>query len=156
MNKRNRNVPPPAAAISPTANAVSQAFPPQHQIHVAQQVTTIFDPDVLKKYSLMVPDAPERVLAVFEKNAESERNIRDAMAEQQRNASVIQANAIQLQANDNKRRDWMTYSLMVIGVVATIGFVLMDKNVAAISAFVAVIGYAATGYFSRTKQQSTK
>jgi uncharacterized membrane protein len=155
MNKKARNVQPqkPAfnTAFNPASNAVAQAYPQQQtQIQVAQQVTTIFDPEVLRKYSLMVPDAPERVLAVFEKNSESERNIRDAMAEQQRHMAEIQGRALDFQARDNRRRDWMAYSILFIGIVATIAFTFADKNGAAIGAFVSVIAYAVGGFLYRS------
>jgi len=39
----------------------------QQVTQIQQQVQTIFDPEVVRKYAELVPDAPERILAVFEK-----------------------------------------------------------------------------------------
>jgi uncharacterized membrane protein len=157
MNKRTRNVPrtPPVVNQTAGASAVSQAFPQQQQIQVAQQVTTIFDPEVLRKYSTMVPDAPERVLKVFEKNSESERNIRDAMADQQRKLADIQEMALSHQAQDNRRRDWMAFSLMCVGVGASIYFAVNGKDLAAGSAFLASLAVPVGYFLARSSKKNS-
>lgn len=161
MNKKALNTPTTKkpnvnTPLNSINNAVTQAFASQNPTHiqVAQQITTIFDPEVLQKYSQMVPDAPERVLAVFEKNSESERNIRDAMADQQRQVADIQRQALDYQAKDNQRRDWMAYSIILMGTGAAIAFTIMDKNIAAIGAFISVIAYTVAGFLNKNPKNS--
>ena len=40
-----------------------------HVVGIQQSIQqrTIFDPDVIEHYSRLIPDAPERILTVFEK-----------------------------------------------------------------------------------------
>lgn len=48
------------------------------------QQKTIFDPDVVERYSKMVSSAPGRILAVFEKNNKTERSVRELMVKSAR------------------------------------------------------------------------
>ncbi len=103
----------------------------------------------------MVPDAPERVLKVFEKNSESERNIRDAMADQQRKLADIQEMALSHQAQDNRRRDWMAFSLMCVGVGASIYFAVNGKDLAAGSAFLASLAVPVGYFLARSSKKNS-
>ena len=53
---------------------------PQKTVGLVQhsvQHKTIFDPEVIEHYSRLIPDAPERILKVFDLNAETERKIQE-------------------------------------------------------------------------------
>lgn len=75
-------------------------------LHEQQHIKTIFDPDVVRQYATLVPDAPERILAQFEKNNSAEREYRQLLIEQQNTVN-------RYQSADNSRRDWMAFALMV-------------------------------------------
>jgi uncharacterized membrane protein len=66
-----------------------------------QQTRTVFDPEIVHQYSLMVPDAPERILTILEENNKVERESR------------------MLPFKENKRRDWMGYSIVVLTLIAS-------------------------------------
>lgn len=132
---------------------VSNQTPGASQLYTqTQQVTTIFDPDVLRKYSELVPNAPERVLTVFEKNSEIERHLQTALIEQQKAASEIQADALKYQASDNKRRDWMAFGIIIAGLVASGVFAYLKTEWLSGVTLVAIIGYAVAGYLQKTKK----
>lgn len=138
-------------------NQVGSAIPREQQGHSqvithTQQVSTIFDPEVLRKYSQMVPDAPERVLAVFEKNSETERALQEASIAQHRSGSDIQAKALSYQAADNKRRDWMAFGIIIAGLVASGVFAYLKTEWLSGVTLVAIIGYAVAGYLQKNKK----
>lgn len=115
--------------------------PNQHTVVHHQQtqtVQTIFDPDVLLKYKAMVPDAPERVLAVFEKNSAAER----AVVEQ----------ALAAQRADNMRRDWMAFGIIIAGMAVSAVFAFLGKEWLSGGTLVAIISYAVMGYLLKSKK----
>jgi hypothetical protein len=79
------------------------------QMQSKQEVKTIFDPEIVRQYSEMVQDAPERILKIFEENNRVERSIRERPFQ------------------ESKRRDWMGYSLTVSILAATCFFAYIDK-----------------------------
>lgn len=121
---------------------LSHPFGEQHQTVVhhqqTQTVQTIFDPDVLLKYKAMVPDAPERVLAVFEKNSETERTIVEK--------------ALAAQRADNMRRDWMAFGIIIAGMVVSAVFAYLGKEWLSGGTLVAIISYAVMGYLLKSKK----
>ena len=80
MNKRDKHL--------SQQSGRSQQVQVQH--HVQHEVT-IFDPEVVKSYSLMVPDAPERIFNMLEENNKTERELR------------------RLPFAESQRRDWMGF-----------------------------------------------
>lgn len=104
-----------------------------------QTVQTIFDPDVLLKYKAMIPDAPERVLAVFEKNSATER--------------LVVEQALSAQRSDNLRRDWMAFGIIIVGMVVSAVFAYLGKEWLSGGTLVAIIAYAVMGYLLKTKKQ---
>ena len=135
-------------------SVVSHQQPGHSQVFTqTQQVTTIFDPDVLRKYSELVPDAPERVLAVFEKNSDTERALQEALIAQQKATSAMQADALNYQAADNKRRDWMAFGIIIAGLVASGVFAYLKTEWLSGVTLVAIIGYAVAGYLQKNKKQ---
>lgn len=122
---------------------VSQAFgsqigQQQTVVQHQQTVQTIFDPEVLKKYKELIPDAPERVLAVFEKNAASERYVIET--------------ALNAQRSDNRRRDWMAFTIIALGFTVSAVFAYLGKEWLSGGTLVAIIGYAVIGYLHKFKK----
>lgn len=105
--------------------------------HSQQTVQTIFDPDVLRRYKEMVPDAPERVLTVFELNSATERH----MAE----------NSLAAMRADNRRRDWMAFTIIIGGMMASAFFAYLRINWLSGAALVAIVFYAVIGYLQKNK-----
>ncbi|MDR1934574.1 MAG: DUF2335 domain-containing protein, partial [Candidatus Accumulibacter sp.] len=61
-------------------------------------------PEILKKYAEIVPDAPERILAVFEKDSEHLR--------------VIEREALRAEVHETRLRNWMAFGLAGFSLVA--------------------------------------
>ncbi len=96
-----------------TASSQQNQYSCNHKhirLQQVQHVQTIFDPEIVRKYGEIVPGAPERILAILEKNNATERTLREKQAE-----SEIEVN--RLQAKDNQRRDWMAFLLVSAGLV---------------------------------------
>jgi uncharacterized membrane protein len=109
-----------------------------HRIVVHQQEvrhSTIFDPAVLERYSRMVPDAPERILKVFEQNSELERE----MARE----------ALKAARDDNQRRDWMGFVIIMGGMATSAVLAYLDKPWLSGGALVAIIAYAVIGFLGK-------
>jgi uncharacterized membrane protein len=131
-----------------------QTIPPQHNnpaasplrshqqtvVHHQQTVQTIFDPEVLLKYKAMVPDAPERVLAVFEQNSATERQMIEL--------------ALKAHRADNLRRDWMAFLIIIVGMITSGLFAYLDKPWLSGTTLAAIIGYAVLGFLHKGKQPS--
>ena len=124
-------------------SSVARAFGEQvHQqqtvVHQQHTVQTIFDPDVLKKYKELIPDAPERVLAVFEKNSATERYVMET--------------ALNAQREDNKRRDWMAFSIIALGFIVSAIFAYLGKEWLSGGTLTAILMYAIFGYLQKDKK----
>ena len=130
--------------IPAPTNRQEHQFGQQHQVVHHQQTTqtvqTIFDPDVLRRYREMVPDAPERVLAVFEKNSATERHLAEG--------------ALAAQRADNQRRDWMAFAIIIGGMVTSGAMAYLDKPWLSGGALVAITAYAVIGYLQKPKKPS--
>lgn len=107
-------------------------------------VQTIFDPGVVRQYAELVPDAPERILRQFELNAQSERDQAQEVVQSQKRAQ-------EFQFRDNRRRDWMAFSLVVIAIAVSVGFALRGNVWMSGGAFVTLIGYLTWG-FARSRK----
>jgi len=120
------------------------AAPPVERIQgiVAQQHFSgpIPHPDIFRQYGEIIPDAPERILRVFEDDSKHARNIAFA--------------ALNAQKDDNRRAHWMAWSLIAIGMglVAFLAYIGKDilAGVVAGSTLVAV----ATGFLQASKAKS--
>lgn len=113
----------------------------QHQkpvglVQRSVQHKTIFDPEVIEHYSRLIPDAPERILKVFELNAETERK--------------LQEDCLRHQAADNRRKDWMAFGIIIFGLSLSGFLAYIGATYLSIGALVTIIGYAVMG-FLRTK-----
>jgi uncharacterized membrane protein len=132
-----------------TNNNIPKQVPPQtnknsHMMAAFQQnvvVTSLFDPNLVKKYSEMVPDAPERMLKIFEKNNEIEREVKQ-----------YQYKAKLYDHQENRRRDWMGYSLALIAFFAFIFFVWLGKTGPAIGSFFAFASMVIASFIKPKKK----
>lgn len=86
---------------------------------VAQQSFSgpIPHPDIFKKYGEVIPDAPERILRVFEEDSCHARDIANK--------------ALDAQKADNKRTHWMAWSLIFSGLVLVGLLAWLNKDVLA-------------------------
>ncbi len=71
-------------------------------------------PEIFKLYGEIVPDAPERILTVFERDSQAARD--------------LPIKAIEAQREDNRRAHWMAWSLVISAFGLSIVFALMDKD----------------------------
>lgn len=85
--------------------------------HTEQFNGPIPHPDIFRKYGDVIPDAPERILRVFEEDSRHVREISKA--------------ALDAQREDNKRIHWMAYSLIAGGYAMAAFFTYLDKEVLA-------------------------
>lgn len=70
-------------------------------------------PDLFRQYGEVIPDAPERILRVFEDDS---RHVRE-----------IQRDVLDAQKRDNQRVHWMAYSLILGGFAISLVFALMKE-----------------------------
>lgn len=121
-----------------SANAPRQSV--QMQRTVVHQ-STILDPEVLRKYSEFMPDAPQRVLAVFEANSKHERD--------------LQTFALSAQASDNKRRDWLAFAVIIAGLGTSAVLAALDKSWLSGAALAAIISYGVFGLLQKRLPKET-
>lgn len=131
-----------AAKVQPSsvAAAARQQLAGQPQIGVQLRQQTVFDPQVVEQYNRMVPGAAERILAILEANNLAERDARIKPIE-------LQSRANELLADDNRRRDWMAYSLIVGSLAASVAFAYLGYAWMSGASFVAMVMYIALGFF---------
>jgi uncharacterized membrane protein len=97
-------------------------------------------PDIFKKYGEVVPDAPERILRVFEEDSKHSRE--------------IQAKALEAQKCDNRRVHWMAWSLIAGGYVMSVVFAMMNKDwLSGIVLTTTIVG-TVTGFLQSRKDAS--
>ena len=94
-------------------------------------------PEIFRQYGEIVPDAPERILRVFEDDS---KHIRD-----------MQTNALEAAKQDTKRVHWMAFFLIIIGFVFSGIFAWMDKNWLAVIVLGTTIGGIIAGYLQNRK-----
>ncbi len=71
-------------------------------------------PDIFRRYGEVIPDAPERILRVFEQDSAHAREIQKA--------------ALDAQKRDNKRVHWMAWSLIAGGYALSALFAHWNKD----------------------------
>lgn len=146
--KRPQNNKPVQSPIGQAVSSVGNNgyLPQQKVIHQVQQVEqriqTIFDPDVVQRYGQMVSDAPDRILTVFEKNSECERDLRIKQAD-----SVLQSN--QFIADDNKRRDWMAFVLIIVAFALACFFASIGWVGFTAATLISIVGVIVKGYLDK-------
>ncbi len=94
-------------------------------------------PDIFRQYGEIIPDAPERILRVFEEDSKHAREIRLA--------------ALVAQKEDNRRVHWIAFSLISLGYVLSVVFALMKEEwLAGIILTTTIIG-TVTGFLQNRK-----
>lgn len=137
QNPQTHNKSQISAAISPTGpvkneqRTVTRTFAERHE------VKTILDPDVLERYSKLMPDAPERVLKQFELNSESDRQLK---------SQVVSGTAKEAQ-----RRDWMAFSILALGIAVSAIFAALGKTWLSGGTLIALFGLVVKGYLDARK-----
>ncbi|GHU07416.1 hypothetical protein FACS1894158_15650 [Betaproteobacteria bacterium] len=108
---------------------------------VATQQETFFGPlphpDILKKYSELVPDAPDRILRVFEDDSVFSREIAKA--------------SLDMERQDVTRRHWMAFSLIFSGLVLSLVFALLNYPTLAAVPLGATIAAIVAGFLDARK-----
>lgn len=93
----------------PVEQRVKQVI--SHQAHFQGPIP---HPDIFRQYGEIVPDAPERILRVFEDDSKHARDIQIA--------------ALEAQKADNGRVHWMAWSLIMGGYILSVVFAALDKD----------------------------
>ena len=96
-------------------------------------------PDVFRQYGEVVPDAPQRILKVFEQDSKHARDIQTA--------------ALNAQRADNRRIHWMAWSLVIAGFVMSGLFALLNKDTLAAVILATTIGAIAYSFLSGDKNK---
>lgn len=102
-------------------------------------------PDIFRQYGEVIPDAPERILRVFEEDS--------------KHAREIQMAALIAQKDDNGRLHWMAWSLVVMCFVLAMVFALLQMQTLAGIVLATTIVAIVTGFFqgkSSEKKSSDK
>ena len=118
---------PKTGVLSPNASAIENTKH-QHQLKVetSRFEGPIPSPEIFKLYAEIIPDAPERILAVFEQDS---KHVRD-----------IEMGALNAQKNDNKRVHYMAWSLVMTGFVMSGVFAWLNKDALALVTLGTTIG----------------
>jgi uncharacterized membrane protein len=127
-----------------------QSSPAKAQINIqSQHIQTIFAPEVVTKYGELIPDAPARILSVFEKNSESER-------EQRKQQLDISSQANDYMAADNRRRDWMAFILIMMAFCASGFFAWLEKIWLSAGVLALIIGWVVKGFLLKPTNSNAK
>ena len=98
-------------------------------------------PDIFRKYGDVIPNAPERILKVFEDDSKHAREIQFA--------------ALNAQKSDNHRVQWMAWSLIFGGFLLSAIFAFWNKDwLAGIILGSTLVGTIA-GFFQNKKENKT-
>ena len=97
-------------------------------------------PDIFKGYGEVIPDAPERILRVFEQDSAHARDIQNA--------------ALRLQQEDNRRVHWMAYSLIAGGYMLAGFFAYLDKDTLAIAMLCSTLAGTIASFFQQKSVES--
>jgi uncharacterized membrane protein len=108
-------------ALTPLSERLPGTASPEKRIEqlLSQTSHTHFSgpiphPEIFKLYGEIVPDAPERILTVFEQDSRSARE--------------LPVMAIEAQKEDNRRAHWMAWSLVIASFCLSFIFAYMDKD----------------------------
>lgn len=95
-------------------------------------------PEIFREYGEIIPDAPERILRVFEDDS---KHVRD-----------MQVNAPEAEKQDNKRVHWMAFCLIISGFVLSAFFAWIDKDWLSGTILATTLGGTITGFLQNKKQ----
>lgn len=138
-SRRKSQPKPPTTQQQP--NNLPGNLPPQQRVSalLSQSFSgPIPHPEIFRQYGEIIPNAPERILSVFEQDSTHAREI--GMA------------ALQAAKNDTRRSHWMAYSiiLLCLGMIMALAYMGKD-NLAGILAGVTLAG-TITGAFQNRKK----
>jgi len=86
------------------------------------------------RYREVLPDAPERILKVFEDDSKHTRE--------------MQKTGLDATVSFDKRSQWMAFTIIISGVIGTLILAYLDKNVASIVTGLATAALIFKGTFS--------
>jgi uncharacterized membrane protein len=154
MSRKNRQrksvVPatPSGEAISRIVEHLPGAVPAQQRVNQIISQTHFHGPlphpDIFRQYGEIIPDAPERILRVFEDDS--------------KHAREIQMAALVAQKADNSRVHWMAWSLIAGGYILSGLFAWLGKDTLAGILLASTLTGTIAGFFqgrpSQKKQSS--
>lgn len=94
-------------------------------------------PEIFREYGKIIPDAPERILRVFEDDS---KHVRE-----------IQVNALEAEKQDSKRIHWMAFCLIICGFMLSALFAWIDKDWLSGIILATTLGGAITGFLQNNK-----
>ena len=95
-------------------------------------------PDIFRQYGDVIPDAPERILRVFEDDSKHARDIQMA--------------ALNAQKCDNLRVHWMAWSLIASGFALSALFAWLNKDILAGAILTTTLAGTITGFLQSRKE----
>lgn len=136
--------PPSGEAISRIVEHLPGVMPVQQRV---KQVITqqshfqgpIPHPDIFRQYGEVIPDAPERILRVFEDDS--------------KHAREIQMAALDAQKADNSRVHWMAWSLIAGGYILSGLFAWLGKDTLAGILLASTLTGTIAGFFQGRPSQ---
>ncbi len=99
-------------------------------------------PEIFAQYGEVIPDAPERILRVFEEDSKHARD--------------IQKLALEAQKEDNHRVHWMAWSLIAGGYVLSGLFAWFGKDVLAGLLLTGTLAGTITGFIQNRSPSSSR
>ena len=122
--------------LSPNTSTVQNAnHQRQLKVETSRFEGPIPSPEIFKQYAEIIPDAPERILAVFEQDS---KHVRD-----------IEMSALNAQKGDNKRVHYMAWSLVMTGFIMSGVFAWIDKDALAMVTLGTTIGAILYSFLKR-------
>lgn len=97
-------------------------------------------PEIFRQYGEVIPDAPERILKVFEEDS--------------KHAREIQMAALNAQKSDNQRVHWMAWSLIAGGFSLSGFFAWIDKDILAGAILTTTLAGTITGFLQNRKDNN--
>jgi len=111
---------PLVAGPQPSIERVEHVGRMEHRVekhHIERHEGPIPSPDVFKRYGEVVPDAPERILKVFEQDSQHTRE--------------MQKIAITGEVSRDARAQWMAFAIMIAALGVTTYSIIAGKNITA-------------------------
>jgi uncharacterized membrane protein len=108
-----------AANTTPIAERLPGTATPEQRIEQILSQSSHFSgpiphPEIFKLYGEIMPDAPNRILTVFEEDSKFARD--------------LPLKALEAQKEDNCRAHWMAWSLVIGSFMLSLAFAFMDKD----------------------------
>ena len=132
----------------PTSSHPTKTDPPHSNaiqlISSEQFIGPIPPPEVFRQYAEVLPDAPERILKVFEENSSFAREVR--------------FQALVATKSEKTRAQWMAFCLVLGGLLGAVFLAYLDKEITAGILLGTTIAGIITGFLKsgQLSQQSDK